>query len=237
MITFTLRHYQAQTTAAAHTMASMLLLQALLVAAVLSTTVRGQVDVRSTDKIVVIAATASSSSSPLMLPDLLLHAVHVTECAAKGAAEHDTIVHTHMMRHEMALDVGRRAETATDTVGPQSGCVSYQRSSTTKRHIRVFSNMQAVACLATNSRLLSAASCSFGDASQRTLSSMATVSLVRSLSVCSVTLVLTSSSGAVDMLALTEVPPPISVDGTRGFTLFLLLSNSGVTYADHNVSL
>jgi hypothetical protein len=149
-----------------------------------------------------------------------------------------------MMRHEKAADAGRRAEAldvrrlpeekeTTDAVGPPE-CVSYQRFSTTKRHIRVLGKKQAVARQATKARLLSAASCSFGDASQRILSSIATVSLVRSLSVCSVTLVLTSSSGAVDMLALTEVPPPISVDGTRGFTLFLLLSNSDVTYANHN---
>jgi hypothetical protein len=78
-----------------HTTASMLLLQTLCAATVFSIFVQGRADARATDKIVVIAATASSSSSPLMLPDLLLHAVDVTECAAEGAAEHDAVVHTH----------------------------------------------------------------------------------------------------------------------------------------------
>jgi ornithine cyclodeaminase/alanine dehydrogenase-like protein (mu-crystallin family) len=68
----------------------LLLLQTLFAATVLCITVRGA-ELRATDKIVVIAATAPSS--PLLLPDLLLHGVHVTECAAEG--EHVAIVHTH----------------------------------------------------------------------------------------------------------------------------------------------
>jgi hypothetical protein len=231
------------TSAAVHTTALILLLQVLCAAAVLSIFVHGRADVR--DQIVVIAS--SPSLPPQPLHDLLLHAVHVTECAAEGAGDHNVVVHTHRMRqHENAADAGRRAEAldvrrlseekdATDTAEPQPACVSYQHySSTTSRRSRGFSEQQMYCDIP--SRQFSATSCSFAAAHQRTASSMASVSLTRSLSVCSVTLVITTGSRYVEMLALTEVPPPTSVTGTLGLSLLLeLFNNTVVNYTEPNL--